>query len=228
MGPSWLYEEIEGKEERKREMALKVCVGNYGYYNEGELHDAWIELPADPERIGGFLKENRLWDPMHEEIYISDYDEVPFGLSSLFGECTPLDELNMLAEQMDVDDYDEDAIRAYCEACDAPSSIAELMNLIAQSDEIPYYRYDKKGHSPMQSMGLTMVANDPDLEEFLDEHPDIEYAFDYERYGECFDQEYTALENGYIECRQDGPDFDRYSLDELRALYGMGDVDVAA
>ena len=80
MGPSWLYEEIEGKEERKREMALKVCVGNYGYYNEGELHDAWIELPADPERIGGFLKENRLWDPMHEEIYISDYDEVPFGL----------------------------------------------------------------------------------------------------------------------------------------------------
>ena len=102
------------------------------------------------------------------------------------------------------------------------------MNLIAQSDEIPYYRYDKKGHSPMQSMGLTMVANDPDLEEFLDEHPDIEYAFDYERYGECFDQEYTALENGYIDCRQDGPDFDRYSLDELRALYGMGDVDVAA
>ena len=21
---------------------LNVCIGNYGYYNEGSLHDAWI------------------------------------------------------------------------------------------------------------------------------------------------------------------------------------------
>ena len=24
---------------------LNVCIGNYGYYNEGSLHDAWITLP---------------------------------------------------------------------------------------------------------------------------------------------------------------------------------------
>lgn len=24
---------------------LSVCIGNYGYYNEGELHDTWITLP---------------------------------------------------------------------------------------------------------------------------------------------------------------------------------------
>ena len=24
---------------------ITVCIGNYGYYNEGYLHDAWITLP---------------------------------------------------------------------------------------------------------------------------------------------------------------------------------------
>lgn len=28
-----------------------VCVGNYGYYNEGELHDTWMRLPMDPDKI---------------------------------------------------------------------------------------------------------------------------------------------------------------------------------
>ena len=27
---------------------LNVCIGNYGYYNEGSLHDAWITLLAYP------------------------------------------------------------------------------------------------------------------------------------------------------------------------------------
>lgn len=60
---------------------ITVCVGNYGYYNEGELHDAWITLPKTDEQIQQFLKENELQDPMHEEIYISDYDGIPFGLN---------------------------------------------------------------------------------------------------------------------------------------------------
>lgn len=209
-------------------MALKICIGNYGYYNEGELHDAWIELPEDPERIAAFLRANRLWDPMHEEIYVSDYDEVPFGLSSLFGECANLDELNMLAEQMDEVDYDEEAIMAYCDACSAPSSIAELMNLIEQSDEIPYYRYEEKGNSPMESLGRTLAADNFEVAKLLEANPNVEYAFDYERYGDCYSQYFSAYENGYIDCCQDGPSLDWYSLDELKASYGMGDVEVAA
>lgn len=30
---------------------IRVCIGNYGYYNEGELHDAWITLPKSEEEI---------------------------------------------------------------------------------------------------------------------------------------------------------------------------------
>ena len=65
---------------------LNVCIGNYGYYNEGSLHDAWITLPKTEAEIRDFLHLNRLQDPLHEEIYISDYDGIPFGTRLLFNE----------------------------------------------------------------------------------------------------------------------------------------------
>lgn len=49
-----------------------VCVGNYGYYNEGELHDTWMRLPMDPDKIEPWLRSHGLFDEEHEEIYISD------------------------------------------------------------------------------------------------------------------------------------------------------------
>lgn len=64
-------------------MSIDVCIGNYGYYNEGELRDAWISLPKTSKEIGDFLSAHGLQDPEHEEIYISDYDGVPFGLRGL-------------------------------------------------------------------------------------------------------------------------------------------------
>lgn len=47
---------------------LDVCVGNYGYYNEGELHDTWMRLPMDPDKIEPWLRSHGLFDEEHEEI----------------------------------------------------------------------------------------------------------------------------------------------------------------
>lgn len=41
---------------------LNVCIGNYGYYNEGSLHDAWITLPKTEAEIRDFLHLNHLQD----------------------------------------------------------------------------------------------------------------------------------------------------------------------
>lgn len=38
-----------------------VCVGNYGYYNEGELHDTWMRLPMDPDKIEPWLRSHDLF-----------------------------------------------------------------------------------------------------------------------------------------------------------------------
>ena len=37
---------------------ITVCIGNYGYYNEGYLHDAWITLPKTEQEIKDFLEKH--------------------------------------------------------------------------------------------------------------------------------------------------------------------------
>lgn len=32
---------------------IDVCVGNWGYYSEGELRDTWMHLPMDPDDGAG-------------------------------------------------------------------------------------------------------------------------------------------------------------------------------
>lgn len=86
------------------EGTITVCIGNYGYYNESELRDRWITLPKTDAEIQQFLTDNGLQDAQHEEIYISDYDGIPFGFNygTIFSEYTDLDDLNLLAKQMEL------------------------------------------------------------------------------------------------------------------------------
>lgn len=51
-----------------------VCVGNYGYYNEGELHDTWMRLPMDPDKIEPWLRSHGLFD---EEHLVAQADDLP-------------------------------------------------------------------------------------------------------------------------------------------------------
>lgn len=119
---------------------IRVCIGNYGYYNEGELRDRWITLPKTDSEIEKFLKANGLHDPLHEEIYISDYDGIPLGMpyGDVFSEYTRLDDLNLLAKQMQ--DAPEWKLERAASAIEAgyvePRGIVEVMNLIEQADEI--------------------------------------------------------------------------------------------
>lgn len=74
-----------------------VCVGNWGYYSEGELRDTWMHLPIDPDKIEPWLRSHGLVDAEHEETYISDYDGLPFRCPQVFDEYGRLDKLNVLA-----------------------------------------------------------------------------------------------------------------------------------
>ena len=125
---------------------LSVCIGNYGYYNEGELHDTWITLPKTEAEIRDFLHLNRLQDPLHEEIYISDYDGVPFGATQLFTEFCHLEDLNLLAKQLvTANPADLEKVGAWIQANDTPESLVGLMNLIEQADDIPFYSWGYDG-----------------------------------------------------------------------------------
>lgn len=125
---------------------LNVCIGNYGYYNEGSLHDAWITLPKTEAEIRDFLHLNHLQDPQHEEIYISDYDGIPFGTRLLFNEFCHLEDLNLLAKQLvTANPADLEKVGAWIQANDTPESLVGLMNLIEQADDIPFYSWGYDG-----------------------------------------------------------------------------------
>lgn len=106
-----------------------VCVGNYGYYNEGELHDTWMRLPMDPDKIEPWLRSHGLFDEEHEEIYISDYDALPFRCPEVFDEYAHLDELNVLAVQLTLlPDGALEHIDAAVEYGESLNHLDELMN----------------------------------------------------------------------------------------------------
>ncbi|MEQ3354912.1 antirestriction protein ArdA [Dorea longicatena] len=212
---------------------ITVCIGNWGYYSEGYLHDARITLPKTEQEIKDFLEVNRLSDAQHEEIYISDYDEVPFGLDSLFTEHTHLDDLNLLAKQVSMAyPSDLEKVEAYVQAEDAPSTVLELMNLIEQADGIAMFDYcydgmdavDKWGDSYIhrasnnKNFGHTMVEQNPDLKAVLEADSDAMSAFDFERYGQMIAERdnITLLENGYIDVINTEVSLDYYDKDEMK------------
>ena len=216
---------------------LNVCIGNYGYYNEGSLHDAWITLPKTEAEIRDLLHLNQLQDSQHEEIYISDYDGIPFGTRLLFNEFCQLEDLNLLAKQLvTANPADLEKVGAWIQANDTPESLVGLMNLIEQADDIPFYSwgydgaYDKDEFgnmiyttmSPERNYGYEMVEQNEELKHILDSSSQIESAFDYEKYGRAYTEggEVTVLEDGYIDNCADGPDEDYYDRDELVSLIG--------
>ena len=52
------------------------------------------------DKIEPWLRSHGLFDEEHEEIYISDYDALPFRCPEVFDEYAHLDELNVLAMQL--------------------------------------------------------------------------------------------------------------------------------
>ena len=207
------------------ENGLRVCVGNYGYYHEGELHDAWITLPKSEEEIEEFLNKHQLQDAQHEEIYIFDYDGIPFDLTEVFNEYASLEDLNLLAKQLqDMDDHDEEAVSTWIESCYTPSDVIELMNLIEQADDIPYYEYRYNGDNfwtKEEKFGWEMIDNDPEVSEFLENHSSLQCSLDVEKYGREMSFDMYLGENGYINNEFDFTRTNAYDRDYFECEYGI-------
>lgn len=179
---------------------LDVCVGNYGYYNEGELHDTWMRLPMDPDKIEPWLRSHGLFDEEHEEIYISDYDALPFRCPEVFDEYAHLD---------------------------------ELMNLVAQADDLPVYDYEydemhveDQWHETClerstleENYAYTVLDGDSEFWALMNRgNGELLYCFDFNRYGEiAVNNGYVDLcETCYVDKRADWPALDEYSFEEIR------------
>ena len=201
---------------------VTVCIGNYGYYSEGGLHDAWLSLPASNADIAAFLKAHRLYDSMHEEIYVSDYDGVPFGLWTIFNERTNLEDLNLLARQMREKPYECEVVNQYLECgADAPADVLELMNMIEQADQLGFFYYHNDGASSEERYALDCIEDMPEFKE-LEANGLIDYI-DLERLGRDYGMDCYLGEEGYVADYARDFDDDLYSREELEELYGPVD-----
>ncbi len=195
----------------KKQGTIDICVGNYGEYASGRLIDRWASLPMADDDLEEFIRSMQVNG--HEELYVSDYDGIPFGLERVFTEYADIRELNILARVMESArpwelDTVEEAIGC---GVDAPSTVLELCNLIIQADEIPYCPYTHTGRSAHESLGMT-VADESGLMGKL-EDMGIEYYFDYEHYGREIAYDVFAGEGGYVD--GDMPDMDYYDWDDV-------------
>ncbi len=216
-------------------MSIAICIGNYGYYNEGELRDSWLTLPIDPDGLMPWLKERGLYDETHEEIYISDYDEVPFGLERLFNEFSDIRMLNLLACQMDsLSSGDEERLEAYLDCEDEPATVLELMNLIEQVDDLPVYGYsfdfayakDNWGtlwvdrNDPEENLGYEFLQYNAELVKAFENDSDAEAAFDVKAYGERIeDSGLRAYQHVYVDTCADAPDLEEFDAEYFADEY---------
>ena len=195
---------------------ITVCIGNYGYYNEGILRDKWVSLPMAPSDLARWTKDNGLRDEAHEETYVSDFDGKPFDTRLL--DCASIEQINQIAFAMAyAGESGVEATSAVIRLDGAPKSIDGLIKLLYASDEIGYTEFplDHWGQPSLELYAYDF-AEETGLLQVLQEQ-NAESYFDFEHYGQDLMMDVLSDETGFI---GDIPDSESYSIDEV--LYAIG------
>lgn len=130
------------KYEYDKEYPFAVYLTNLGKYNKGELIGEWVKFPTTPKEIVGVMRRIMIGETddfgcPYEEFFIADYDCYIPGLYEMAGEYESLDELNMLASELEkMSEGDFRKFSAVIEAGEAGSSVRDLINL---AESLDYY-----------------------------------------------------------------------------------------
>lgn len=209
---------------------ISVCVGSYGWYNEGELHDTWLDLPVEPSEIKPWLIAHRLYDRSHEETYISDFDGIPLSCSygSTFSEYTQLEHLNVLAQLIEDHPSEAETVARFIRISgDEPDSLLGLCNYLLQADDLPVYSYDIpewcQNDNPEAKFGYSL-AQYTEWWDALGAANTQDY-FDLEAYGRAQAMNCALGDDGYVDQACDYPREDFYSWAEIEAMMPWHDDD---
>ncbi len=203
---------------------LNVWIGNLGKYNEGELVGGWLKLPVSNEELKTFLREEvelQLTQAevdealardgvCYEEYMINDYEtDLPIKVDE-YSSISMLNLLAMASERIN----NLNAIEAYIESQNI-DDIEEIINVIFQEDEIPFYSYEPmyENLSNEEKYGMSKAIWSG-LDKILEDYY-VTDCFDYEKYGR--DDDVTLYDNGYLEngsCGDIGLHY--YSLKEIK------------
>ncbi len=214
------------KTENREGKAFSVWIGNVNAYASGDLTGEWVDVPTSPDTLEGALA--RIGG---EKQMAFDYD-IPekYGfLHDIVSEYSGPEELNLLGAMLEGLSRPElEAVEAYAES-NGSMGLPELLNVVAQADAIPYFPYKFDGMeraeniSAEEAYGYMAVENGmPDLKSMLENYH-LENYLDYEAIGRDANMSGTIqlCGNGYLNLAEEGPDLALYTVDELKAEYGL-------
>ena len=203
---------------------LNVWIGNLGKYNEGELVGGWLELPVSKKELDTFLRErvglqltpeevDKALEKdgiCYEEYMINDYEtDLPIKVSE-YSNLTMLNLLALASEKVN----NMEAVEAYIDF-QGTDNIEEIINIMLQEDEIPFYSYEENSDylSNDEKYGMSKAIL-TGLQDILDSHNVADF-FDYERYGAYDDV--ILYDSGYLENYDSNSiDLHHYSLKEIK------------
>ena len=167
---------------------LKTFITNLGLYNEGYLVGKWIDLPIDDDELEKVLKEIKI-DAEYEEYFFTDYECDVSGLTKNLGEYESIEELNEIAERLEM--LSEHEINKL-------SSIFEIdyyPNIIEYFDSMDEWDLFEDIDN-LYDLGY-MFANEWCCLEIPD---NLEPYFDYEKYGRDIDLDCSGgfTDYGYL------------------------------
>ncbi len=168
-----------------------------------------------------------------QALIVSDYDGLPFRCPQVFDEYGRLDKLNVLAMQLTLlPEGDLAHIQAAIDYGEPLDHLDELMNLVAQADELPVFDYlyddmyvEDQWHktclersTPQENYAYTVLNDDSEFWNLMNRGDgELLSCFDFNRYGEI------AVNNGYVDLCEtcyvnkggDWPLLDEYSFEEI-------------
>ncbi len=196
---------------------FNVYVQNLGKYNEGYLVGDWIGLPQSEEVLDDFLKDRVCINENYEEYEIADIDNFPFDNDVYemiqWGGLHKANNIAVLYSQLT--DFQKEALDVFI--CNYGSlSYTELCNAIIKIDDIPYYSYEFEGmqyiDNEYEKLGRTFAETNGITSKLRELN--IEYCFDYEKYGKDYSYDYGVGKNGYLSNNY-SIDLEFYSEEEI-------------
>lgn len=196
LNESVLNEDFENSNDNKP--ILKIYVGTYHKYNNGDVSGKWISLPTDEETLRNELRAvaGNEKDP---EFMIQDFETAIDGMEP--AESENIFELNNIMTQLkelDITDNNSDAAKALSVMLNRSVSFEEALQKIIDG-EYNFIAIDELQWNLEFALGVALTDDFGGVEQI--DRDTLEQNFDYEKYGraEIINRGLEKVDGGYIE-----------------------------
>lgn len=177
---------------------LRIYVGTYNKYNNGDISGKWISLPTDEETLSNELRvvAGNEKDP---EFMIQDFESAIEGMEPAESEnIYELNDIMTQLKELDITDNESDAAKALSVMLNRGASFEEALKNVIDGN-YSFIAIDESRLNLEEALGMALVDDFGGVEQM--NRDTLEQHFDYEGYGrdEIINRNLEKVDGGYIE-----------------------------